>query len=267
MSDAEYAEMIEIPVSTCEMVNLPKRHKKKNIRKRVIDKINKSLRSEEKKRANEQVKAADALASAATGDLASAAGAENVPGGSVTIVGEKKKKGAFKFKKKFSFDIISVQVVAIFVLVVAILITNIFWEDSGINNLIKSTFGQSTTTATKDTRDYTNFSAIAPSKSEIEIEEGIMTVASMGAIYSPCDGVIEDIKENNGKWTVTINHSDVFKTIIRNVDYAYFDIGETVYQAVPVCYSAGGGSEILMFNNNSLLTNFTIVDGSIVWQS
>ena len=47
MSGGEYAEMIEIPVSTCEMVVLPKKRKKKNLRKRVIQKVNKSLKNED----------------------------------------------------------------------------------------------------------------------------------------------------------------------------------------------------------------------------
>ncbi len=236
MSDGEYAEMIEIPVSTCEMVVLPKKRKKKNLRKRVISKVNKSLKNEDNALIEQVIEP------------------ENV-----------KEEEKTEPKKKFSFDIVSAQVVAIFVLIVTIMVTNIFWEDSGINTLLKGVFANDA--QTEDAREYYEFQAFAPSKaSQVEVEKGVMTVSSGGSIYAPCLGVIEEIVEGDGKYTVTISHSDRFKTIIRNADYAYFDVGETVYEAVPVCFS-GDSCEVLMYNDNTLLTNYTIADGSIVWQS
>lgn len=238
MSDGDYAEMIEIPVSTCEMVVLPKKRKKNNLRKKVIDRVNKNLQ-------NENV-------------------AENCY--------EEKTKSAECFEKKtpkkFKFDIVSAQVLAIFVLVVAILVTNIFWEDSGINTLLRSVFKNENQAEMPDERDYKSFTVYLPTKANtVELSDGIMTVSGESAIYSPCQGEIVDVKQTDGKYTVTINHSDVFKTIIRNADYAYFDIGDTVYESVPVCYTSDGGAEILMYNGSLLLTNYTITDGSIVWQS
>ena len=233
MSNGDYAEMIEIPVSTCEMVVLPKKRKKKNIRERVIDKVNANLT------AKEQV--------------------QDTEISEPTIQEEKP-------KKKRSFDIISAQVVAIFVLIVAILLTNIFWEDSGINNLIKGAF-KVEQKQEADVRSHKDFKLSCPSKAtKVALEEGVMTIASEGAVYAPCMGTVKDVSQTDGKYTITIDHSDVFKTVIRGADYAYFDIGETVYQAVPVCYSSGG-VEVLMYDNNALLTNYTINDGSIVWQS
>lgn len=232
MSNGDYAEMIEFPVSTYEMVVLPKKRKKKNVKKRVVEKVNKSVDG--------------------AGDSFSI---DN------NVAVEKPEK------KKFSFDIITAQVVAIFVLVIAIMVTNIFWEDSGINNLIKGAFSQTQVEIEVDNRVYNEFSPISPSKvSEIELSQGVMKIGSEGAIYSPCEGRVEDISEIDGKYTIAISHSDLFKTIIRGADYAYFEVGEAVYQSVPVCFSQGG-AEVLMYNDNTLITAYSIVDGSIVWQS
>lgn len=234
MSDGEYAEMIEIPVSTCEMVITPKKRKKRIVKQRVIESVNRKLESERKTNFQDETKTLEALAPQ---------------------------------KKKMTFNVVTVQVVAIFLLVLAILLTNIFWADSGINNLLRTVF-KIESKSEIDTRTYKGFDVSLPTKSdEVQLEAGVMTVKNEGSVYSPCAGVVGNIESDNGKYTITIEHSDLFKTVIKNVDYAYFDVGETVFQAVPVCYSCDGGVEVLMYNDNALLTNYIIKDGNIVWQS
>lgn len=242
MSDGVYAEMIEIPVSTCEMVILPKKRKRTTAKKKVVDNVKKNLVSESRVEGGMEFASRESAAA------------------------EKEQKKT-KPKKKFTFDVISAEVIAIFVLIVGILVTNIFWEDSGINNALRNVFGTQTKEET-DTRNYSDFTVYSPSHTgTVSLNGGVMTIDGEGAIYSPCLGVISDITENSGKYTITIRHSDLFKTIIKNVDYAYFDIGETVYQAVPVCYSYEGGTQVLMYNDNALLTNYTIDGGTIIWES
>lgn len=235
MADGDYRDMIENSVSSCEMVVLPKKRKKKDLKKRVIEKVNKTTDS--------------AIIEPTYQDFS-----EN----SESVVDEKPQK------KKFTFDIVSAQVITIFALIVTIMVTNIFWEDSGINNLLKGVFSNSNE-ETVDARKYYEFEAFSPSKNEIEVSKGVMTL-NAGAIYAPCVGVVSDIVENDGKYTVTVEHSNHFKTIIKNADYTYFDVGETVYQQVPVCFASVSG-EVLMYNDNSLVTNYKILDGNIVWEN
>lgn len=230
MDGGSYAEMIEIPVSTCEMVVTKKRRKDKFLRKKVIDKVNKS-----------------------------AGVAETCP------QTEQTEKSGYNGKIRFKLDVVALQVAVIFLLVVGIFVTNIFWEDSGINNLLKGVFNKQEQVV--DTRTFADFSAFAPSASAQLTEDGVFTIGEKSAIYAPCQGVVEKVDFANGKYTLTISHSDNFSTIIQNADYAYFDVGETVYQAVPCGYSIEGGASVAMYNAGSILSNFEVQDGAIIWQN
>ena len=231
----EYAEMLGLTVSSCDLIVKPsKKKKKKEIKEQVVEKVNEDLSVD-----NEKV------------DLNEF---EELP------LGEKPSKKGFKF------DIIYAQGVAIFALIVTILLTNIFWENSGINTLFKNAFSQTAEQA--DARTYLSFSAKSPS-SELtsSVEEGVMTFSGKGALYPVCDGEVSSIVEEDGKYTLTINHSDIFKTVISGVDFVYTEKGEQVYGYIPVCFVAGGDANVYMYDGDTLLTNYIVEDGVIIWES
>lgn len=260
----DYAEMIEMPVSTCDVIFKPaKKRKKKNLKEQVIAKVNdgdteadetqfemKTVVTEKKpkfdffkkKKKEEPEKYAET--------------AENTEGEQVSD----------RKKKKFSFDIIYAEGVAIFLLVAAILLTNIFWEDSGINTIMKNAFGQSAVAA--DTRTYRSFNATAPS-SELtaEIDGGIMTLNGTGAIYPVCDGTLVSAVKEGDTYTVTINHSDLFKTVVSGLNYIYAEIGNEVYKYIPIGYCDEGSVTVSMYNDGVLLTGYILENGNVVWES
>ena len=90
-----------------------------------------------------------------------------------------------------------------------------------------------------------------------------MTVSS-GSVYSPCDGEISSILENDGLYTVTINHSDSFSTVISGIELCYLSLGEKVYSSVPVGYSSGE-MNVSMFDSNTAITSYVISDNEILW--
>ena len=264
MSDIDYMQMLEVPISSCDVVIKPKKRRKKDIKEVVIDKVNNSPTPEVSVESEENVS----------------------PYASVEVTKKTKRqvpKLSFKKPTKTSksqrvepvntrsvkvksshFDIVSVQVVAIFVLIVGIILTNIFWEDSGMNNLLKTVFGSQENTVSSAT--YSSFTAYAPTKSEeVFLEDGVMTIEK-GSVYAPCDGQVEDIKKDDetGLFTVTIRHSNSFTSVFSGLMYNYLQVGDSVYTNIPIGYSDNATS-VSLFDSGNLLTKYSILDDMIVW--
>lgn len=231
----EYAEMLGMEVSSCDVYVKPKKtRKKKELKDDVIKKVNEPE-----------------VANAEFGEFGT-----DIP---VRSNGEK--------KKKFRFDVVYAEGVAVFLLAVTILLTNIFWENSGMNRLFKSAFGDGQTVQT-DTRTNVNFNAQAPSgEMEVTLDKGVMVFSGKGSLYPVCDGKVASVVEEDGKYTITLKHSDVFKTVISGVDFVYADQGDDVFKYVPVCYVNGGDAKVSMYNKDVLVTNYAVEGGSIVWES
>lgn len=231
----EYAEMLGMEVSSCDVYVKPKKtRKKKELKDDVIKKVNEPE-----------------VANAEFGEFGT-----DIP---VRSNGEK--------KKKFRFDVVYAEGVAVFLLAVTILLTNIFWENSGMNRLFKSAFGDGQTVQA-DTRTNVNFNAQAPSgEMEVTLDKGVMVFSGKGSLYPVCDGKVASVVEEDGKYTITLKHSDVFKTVISGVDFVYADQGDDVFKYVPVCYVNGGDAKVSMYNKDVLVTNYAVEGGSIVWES
>ncbi len=231
----EYAEMLGMEVSSCDVYVKPKKtRKKKELKDDVIKKVNEPE-----------------VATADLGEFET-----DIP---VRSNGEK--------KKKFRFDVVYAEGVAVFLLAVTILLTNIFWENSGMNRLFKSAFGDGQTVQ-MDTRTNVNFNAQSPSgEMEVTLDKGVMVFSGKGSLYPVCDGKVASVVEEDGKYTITLKHSDVFKTVISGVDFVYADQGDDVFKYVPVCYVNGGNAKVSMYNQDVLVTNYVVEGGSIVWES
>lgn len=232
MSNLDYLEMLEVPVNSCDVVIKPAKRKKRNVVDEVIDKVNQEAVPQKPKRV--KLKKAKPITSEET-----------------AIV------------KSTKFDIVSVQVVAIFALIVGIILTNIFWENSGMNNLLKTVFGES---EIKNTAVYSSFSPLAPTKDgEISLDGGVMTF-SAGSVYSPCDGIIDSVIKTDNLYTVTVRHSDSFSTVISGLEHCYAQEGEKVYGTLPVGYSSSQ-VKVSMFDSDAILTCYTLSGDEILWVS
>lgn len=257
MSSQDYAEMIEIPVSSCETFVNPKPEKekrKKNLFKRFFKKN--EIREDED--SSEDLKKDYFASDKDESDLLSAT---ETTSDIETYRNEKNTS-----KKTFKWDLVTAQVITIFVLAVGILLTNVFWKDSGINNLLKTVFSETSAEAV-DERTYDKFQAYSPAKDLIEVENGVMTVKEGCAVYSPADGKVTKVDFSDDKYSITISHSDNYKTVISGVDYSYVKVGDKVFTSTPVCYSKEGGAEVSMYNENSIITAFSVEEGKILWQN
>lgn len=232
MSDFDYVKMLEMPVNSCDVVYKPSKKKRKDVKKQVIEMVNCSNDLERQEEVVTKKRKA------------------NVDDNTVEV-------------KNTGFDIISVQVVAIFVLIVGIILTNIFFENSGMNNLFRTVFNQTPKTELSDAT-YTSFTASLPSRTdEVLLDGGVMTVSG-GSVYSPCDGTVESIIEANGKYTVTVRHSESFSSVLSGLECCYLEIGENTFANVPLGY-ASETFTVSMFNGDAILTGYTLADNQIVW--
>ncbi len=231
----DYAEMLGLEVSSCDVTIKPKKtRRKKDVVGDVIKKVNEPERN------------------------------ETIDDYQTVEIPEKSNKKSLR--KRFKLDVVYAEGVAVFLLIVTILLTNIFWEDSGINRIFKNAFG--TAAAATDMRANTVFNAQAPSgELEVKVEDGVMEYSGKGALYPVCDGKVVSVVEEDGKYTVTLKHSDVFKSVISGVDFVYADKGDDVFKYVPVCFVNGGTAKIYMYNSDVLVTNYVIEGGSIIWES
>ncbi len=253
MSQSDYVEMIEVPISSCEVEFLERKTKKKN-KKNVVSKLNKKffLKSKPKKEETSKDEVIENNESGLEKEL------ECIEKSNVPMLREE--------KKKFKFDIVGCQIVAIFVLVLAILLTNVFWEDSGINTLLRQVFNIQETVEL-DERSAQDLSIFAPIKdSDVEVIDGVMTIDSECAIYPTAEGEVLAIEEGDGGYTITVKHSDVCKSVISGVDYVYCEIGDTCYTQIPIGYSLGEGLTCAIYNDNQIVTDFTFNGGQIVWE-
>lgn len=257
----EYAEMLRTMASSCDVVVKPAKRarKKKDVKEEIVTKVNDEVAASE-------VKAADELPF-----KEEAFGEEEIierPKKRFSFFGKKKtettEKPAEK-KGRIKFDIVYAEGIAAFALVVAILLTNIFWENSGMNTFFKKAF--SPAQVTTDARSYNSFNAQSPSSSlDGKVEDGVMTFSGKGALYPVCDGKVSSVKQSDdGKYEITIAHSGSFKTVISGVDYSYCDENEEVFKYIPVCYLNGGEAKVYMYNDDALVTNYVLENGSIIW--
>ena len=231
-----YAEMLEMPVSSCDVIIKPSRKRRRNsLKEQVIEKVN--CEKEAEKPAEKKKKSLF-----------------------------KKKERAPKEKRGIKVEIVYAEGVAVFLLAATILITNIFFEGSGINRILKNVFGDSSVVT--DARTYRSFSAKAPSENlSATVEGGVITLSGSGAIYPVCDGTLTSVSADGETYTLTVSHSDVFKTVISGLNYVYAEEGNEVYKYIPIGYVGDGSVTVSMYNDGLLLTGYILEGGNIVWES
>ncbi len=285
----QYAEMLEIPTSTCRISYKPPR--KKLFRKKsanleepkmeLVRKINEEEKAEEKMEevspslaevtenenmvGNENVSSLQEEVEEKSPEPSQEI--ERVEGDIIsqteTVTIKKERR-----KKPFKINIVGVQLVVIGLLIATILVTNALMPNSGINTLIASVFGVEKT-AEVDDRNYLEFTANLPAqnKADITLENGVMSISKSGSLYTPCDGVVTSmVKGTDGKYTLEIEHSQKFRTVINGIDMVYTSVGEKVYSNVPVGYINTSGASMCFYGEDgAVITDYTIGDDALIW--
>ncbi len=259
----QYASMLEIPVSTCNITLQPlkkRRFRKKKkadteaVKNKLIEKVNLEVKTEKTEENIENL----------TENVSEQIYEENL--NFEEYQEETSVEPVKKEKKKFKFSIIGVQLTLIGVLVATIFLTNALYAESGINVFLRNVFGTEQASVI-DERGHEEFTPVLGfNGSEISLADGIMSFAGSGSVYSPCDGKVTSVTVGeDGKYTVEITHSTNFKSILTGIDYAYADLEQKVYGNIPVGYIKESATMCFVNQTGAVISNYQIVDGSVVW--
>lgn len=171
-----------------------------------------------------------------------------------------------KPKKIKKSRVIAVQLAIIGLLAAGIFLTNAIMPNSGINVFMNQVFGSESSTT--DGRLYIDFKPEIPTTMNgCYLDGGVINVSEKSSVYSPCDGTVSRVEKNQaGKFSVTVIHSENFSTVISGLDYCYVENEGKVLSNVPVGYTKNGGATLCFYGGDgAVIANFTITDNTVIW--
>lgn len=245
--ELDYAEMLEIPVSTVNVV------KKKSVFKRkgkVQPQPQEDLKERVVESVNERVGAY-----VYSEDLSDPPRPEKVKSAAIAP----KDKGG---------KIVFIEAVAVALIAIAIFVTNILIPNTVINTFLNS-FSQETAQEPA----YTEFklTSVTGDFSDAEVsvsDSGVLSFTAEGSVYPICKGTVSKVYSNSGIYTVEIAHTSTFKSVITGLTNVYSAQGTKVAGNIPVGYSDGNAEvRVSMYDNEMLLNCYTLTGAVPVWKS
>ena len=261
----DYAEMLEIPVSTVNVVRKKSRKKRiepEDIKEEVLKTVNERVEETTQEPVSpEQSERQNVL----DGRIATSE--------DLTEDYDYTEQPYVKPKSKF-FDgkIITAQFIAVLVLAATIFLTNIFWKDSAINTFFNNLLNP-VESVVEDDRIYSQLtmgSIVNDDSISITVaENGVLSFTGECSVYSACDGKILSVEEKDGLYTIVVEHTSSFTTQFSNLSNVYFSEGDTVYSTIPVGYSNGQNTvSVSMFDSGNMINAYTVnEDNGIVWNA
>ncbi len=146
-----------------------------------------------------------------------------------------------------------------------IFLTNVFMPNSGINTFFRAMGTPATQTAI--VRPYTDIalgsivSELCDAKMELS-PAGVLSFTEKCCVYPAADGKVSEVVENeDGSYTLKINHEDSFSGVFSGLDVVYYGVGDTVKSNVPIGYTDGEGEvQVTMYANGVLLNCFELTE-------
>ncbi len=287
--EIEYAEMLEIPVSTVNVVRRSSRRKKRApepeaeptpLKDSVIERVNDRL-TEEPLTIEPELFAESANSE---GRLDFDPIPERID--TVRVYSTEETNGLFSDRlhpddydlnnkneggmvetrlQKIHRIALNAEFAAACVLCGAIFLTNVFMPQSAINTFFRAiASGEAVET---DDRTYADFE-LAPVVSELSDAElslspaGILTFQKAACVYPAANGKIADVsRSTDGIYTVKIQYSDSFTGVLSGLSHVYYAVGEEVKANVPVAYTDGENEvQVTMYSGGALLNCFSLTE-------
>lgn len=260
----QYASMLEIPVSTCNISSVKPKRKRFIRTKKVNDE---QIKEQLLKKINEEETAVEPILVNIEQQVD---GQEQVEENLAQIEQVQSTANVYASKpkkRKISVNIVGVQLAIIGILVATIFLTNAIYADSGINVFLRGVFGVESTSA--DTREFDDFTPVIAmgNNYNLNVEKGVITFAGEGSVYSACDGVATSVvKGDDGKYTLEITHSPNFKSVIAGVERVYVKTGDSVKAKIPVGYLEPDGATMCFMNSDGvIIEDYQIENDTVVW--
>lgn len=239
----DYAQMLEIPVSTVNVVKKKSFFKKKN-------KPSSDLKDMVVESVNERV-----------GDTYVTA--ENLGGYDYT-----QPQAAVKNKESTAGKIVMAEAVAACLIAAGIFLTNIF-----VPNTVINAFMGNLTAINQQEASYKEFtlSSVVSELSDAEVavsSDGVIHFTDQTSVYPVCEGEVSSIVRENGSYTVKIAHTSAFTSVFTGLDTVYVSVGDSVRSNVPFAYSEGNNEvRVCMYDGDVLLKDYTLYGVIPVWNS
>lgn len=251
----EYAQMLEIPVSTVSVVkkkSLFGRRSKHadDLKDRVVESVNERLDGD----------------STTASDGAFVADEYNLNG----YVETEDLTAPVKPKKKMGVagKIIIAETAAACLLAAGIFLTNVFVPNTAIN-----TFMGGLTAVKEKEASYNQFklTSVVSELSDAAVavtDDGVIHFTEKAAVYPVCDGEVASVTETDSLYTVKIAHTSKFTSVITGLDTVYAKAGDAVKSNLPFAYSKGENEvRVSMYDGDKLLNCYTLSGAVPVWNS
>jgi hypothetical protein len=265
----EYAEMLEIPVATINVVQ--KKRRLRDLKLLAVGKVNNRM---EKRKAKEIRSAENRMRDNTFAGTEPSPDLSTEPMTEPTMFpdgqedGEREEENEEQNGKKRFFakpkthPVLIAEFVCACALCALIFLTNVFMSNSAINTYLRSVLGTETSEAVKTYADFTLSSVVSEYASvQTELSEnGVLSFTAACSIYPACDGEVAAMSENNGVFTVTVSHSEGFLSVYSGLSELYYGVGETVRSNVPMAYTDGTNTVRVSFYQDGQLLNCYSVD-------
>lgn len=245
MDNLEYAEMLEIPVSTVNVVK-----KRGLFRRKAVQK--EDLKDDVLASVNSRAEAEDASVRAdfiQTEDLTEPAVTKSrVNDGASTVI--------------------IAEAVAACLLAGGIFLTNALVDNTAINNLVS---GLSQPVVAEISYTDLELSSVVSLLSDAEVSltsGGVITFTGQTSVYPIYDGTVTSVTSSDGLYTVEIAHTSTFSSVVTGLTNVYSAVGDTVKSNIPFAYSDGSNEvRVSMYDGDTLISGYTL-DGAVpVWNS
>ncbi len=254
----EYAQMLEIPVSTVNVVKKKslfsrKSKQQEDLKDSVIGSVNRRM-DEDNMQNGEFAQGADFGGFVQTEDL--------------TEPEVKPRAKKVKTNSGIAGKIVLAEAVAACLIAAGIFVTNIFVPNTAINAFM----GNINKVETKEAA-YTDFK-LTPVTSELSdtavsvTPEGVICFQGVTNVYPVCDGEVASISETDGLYTVKIAHTSKFTSVVTGLDNVYCSVGDNLKGNLPFAHSDGTNQvQVSMYDGEAILNCYTLSGAVPVWNS
>ncbi len=243
MDDLEYAEMLEIPVSTVNVV------KKRGLFRR---------------RAGAQ---GDLKDDVIAGVNSRAPAAEEPLRSDFAVTEDLTEAPAVKSRRDGWSGVLIAEAVAACLLAGGIFITNALVDNTAINNFVAGL-----SQPAEQEVEYTDLelSPVVSTLSDAEVSQsaGVITFSGRTAVYPVCDGTLSSVTSEGGLYTAEVEFSPTFTAVFSGLTTVYSSVGDEVRANIPFAYTDGASPvSVSMFDGDEVISNFSL-DGALpVWNS
>ncbi len=153
-----------------------------------------------------------------------------------------------------------------------IFLTNVFMPNSAINTFFRSIHSSEPAAIV---RPYTDFT-LSPVVSELSDAKltlspsGILSFTDECCVYPAADGKVSEVTQTaDGLYTLKINHTEDFTGVFTGLNSVYYAVGEEVKSNVPIGYSQGEAEvQVTMYSKGQLLNCFELTEENcLAWLS